>query len=190
MDAELKHIAHSGDGPRDRLRLKRPLLEPVGAVAKNELVDLGRRKPCDLDRRVGHDQFFELDLQRVEIPSAFFPRRLTASLSTRCSSGLRVSDPNARKRIKPQLLGGVVTGFTVDELIVAADKERNAKAKGGDRRSNVPNMNGIELAELSRGSSSRKHVIAPWAHDSGVNETMLALATKAAPFAQLIVRPA
>ena len=36
------------------------------------MVDLGRREPGDLDRRVDQDQFFKLDLQRIEIPLAFF----------------------------------------------------------------------------------------------------------------------
>jgi hypothetical protein len=30
------------------------------------LVDLGRRKSRDLDRRVDHDQLFEYDLRRVD----------------------------------------------------------------------------------------------------------------------------
>ena len=36
------------------------------------MVDFGRREPGDLDRRVEQDQFFEFNLQRIEIPLAFF----------------------------------------------------------------------------------------------------------------------
>jgi hypothetical protein len=62
----------------------------------------------------------------------------------------QVSDADARKPIKPQLLGGFAADFAVDDLIVATDKERNAKAQGADRRSNLPNMSGIKFADFSR----------------------------------------
>ena len=128
VDAELKYIAHSGYGRGARLRLKRPLLEPIGAVAKNDLVDLGRREPRNLDRRVGHDQFFELDLQGVEIPSAFFPETIDREPQHPLFFRAQVSDPNARKRIKAQLLGGFEADFAIDDLVVATHNERNAKA--------------------------------------------------------------
>jgi hypothetical protein len=39
-----------------------------------------------------------------------------------------MSDADARKPIKPQLLGGFAADFAVDNLVVAPHKERNAKA--------------------------------------------------------------
>jgi hypothetical protein len=41
MRTELENIADPGDRSCG-VGLERPLLEPVGAVAKNDLVDLGR----------------------------------------------------------------------------------------------------------------------------------------------------
>ena len=36
------------------------------------MIDLGRREPGNLNRRIQQDQLFKLDLQRVEIPLSFF----------------------------------------------------------------------------------------------------------------------
>ena len=55
-----------------RIGLKRPLLQPLCGVAENDMIDLGRREPGDLYGRVQQNQFFKLDLQRVEIPLSFF----------------------------------------------------------------------------------------------------------------------
>ena len=62
----------------------------------------------------------------------------------------QVSDADARKPVKPQLLGGFAADFAVDDLVVATHKERNAKAQGADRRSNLSNMSGIKFADFSR----------------------------------------
>ena len=71
MRTKLENVADSGDSSCG-VGLERPLLQPLGGVAKNEVIDFGRREPGDLDRRVQQDQFFKLDLQRVEIPVSIF----------------------------------------------------------------------------------------------------------------------
>src|ERR1700733_9188004 len=43
-----------------------------GRVAENDVVNLSWRETCDFDRRIDHDQSFELDFQRVEVPLTFF----------------------------------------------------------------------------------------------------------------------
>ena len=130
--------------------LKRPLLQPLSGVAKNDMVDFGRREPSDFDRRVEQDQFFKLDLQRVEVPLALFRETIDREPEHALFFQAQVSDADARKPIKAQLLGGFVADFAVDDLVVATHKERNAKAQGADRRSNLPNMSGIKFADFSR----------------------------------------
>src|SRR5579863_2482507 len=71
MRTELENLADPGDSSCG-VGLKRPLLEPIGAIANDNLVDLGRRETSDLYRRVEQDQFFKPYLQRVEVPLALF----------------------------------------------------------------------------------------------------------------------
>jgi hypothetical protein len=47
-------------------------MEPFGAAAENDLVDLVKSKAGDLDGGVGQDQLLELDLERLEAPVARF----------------------------------------------------------------------------------------------------------------------
>ena len=55
--------------------------------------------------------------------------------------------------IEGQLLGRLVTRFTVDELVATANKERIAESEETDRGSDLPHMNRIELAQLPYGWS-------------------------------------
>src|ERR1700691_5531521 len=71
MRAELKNIANPGDRS-GWIWLERSLLQPIGGVTENDMIDFGPREPGDLDRRVEQDQFFKFDLQRIQIPPAFF----------------------------------------------------------------------------------------------------------------------
>ena len=71
MRTELENIANPGDRS-GWIGLERPLLQPIGSFAKNDVIDFGRREPSDLYRSVQQDQFFKLDLQRIEIPLSFF----------------------------------------------------------------------------------------------------------------------
>ncbi len=72
MLTEAKHIAETRDGDRLGLGSKRVLFDPFGPIAKDDLIDLLKREAGDLDRRVGDDQFLELDFELGEIPLAFF----------------------------------------------------------------------------------------------------------------------
>src|ERR1700729_4550837 len=67
MRTELKHIANPGDRS-GWIWLERPLLQPLGGVTENDMVDLGRGEPGHLYWRVQQDQFFKLNLQRIQIP--------------------------------------------------------------------------------------------------------------------------
>ena len=75
-----------------------------------------------------HDQLVELDLQRVEVPLALFRETIDREPKHALFFRAQVSDADARKPIKAQLLGGFVADFAVDDLVVATHKERNAKA--------------------------------------------------------------
>jgi hypothetical protein len=66
-----------------------------------------------------------------------------------------MSNADARKPIKAQLLGRFVANLAVNDLFVATHKKRDAKAQGADRRSNLTNMSGIEFADFSQ---RRPHV--------------------------------
>jgi hypothetical protein len=128
MGTELEHVAQFCDRRRERFRFKRPLFESIGAVPKDNLVDLVRREPSDLDQRVGDDQLFELDLQRVEVPLALFRETIDRKPKHALLFRAQVSDADAREPIKSQLLGGFVADFAMDDLVVATHKERNAKS--------------------------------------------------------------
>jgi hypothetical protein len=71
MRAEAKYVAYPGDRSYG-VGLERPLFQTLRGVAKNDVIGFGRREPRDLDRRVEHDQFFKLNLQRFEIPLPLF----------------------------------------------------------------------------------------------------------------------
>jgi hypothetical protein len=81
-------------------------------------------------------------------------------------------DPDAWDSIKAQLLRRLVTGLAVDELVVAANKERIAETEETDRGSDLLHMSRIKLTKLSTGGSklfepsvrklqAREHVVAP-----------------------------
>ena len=100
MRTELEDIANPGD----RIGwtwLERPLLQPLGGVTENDMIDFGRGEPGDLYWRVQQDQFFKLNLQRIEIPLSFFGEAVDASRRTRCSSGLRCSMRTHGTRSRP-----------------------------------------------------------------------------------------
>ncbi|HZZ24740.1 MAG TPA: hypothetical protein VFE60_20120, partial [Roseiarcus sp.] len=109
----------------------------------------------------------------------------------------QVSDADARKPIKAQLLGGFVADFAVDNLVVATHKERNAKAQGADRRSDLPNMSGIKFADFSRRRpkvsdrnvgklQSREDVITPRACGRNLGQSLLMITATTALSAQVL----
>ena len=129
--------------------------------------------------------------------SPFSARRLTASLSTRCSSGLRCPMRTQGTPVKAQLLGGFAADFAVDDLVVATHEERNAKAQGADRGSNLPNMSGIEFADFSRRRpkvsdpnvgklQAREDVVSPRACGRSLGQSLLLVTAIAALSAQLL----
>ena len=64
-----------------------------------------------------------------------------------------MADAHARDPIEAQLLRRFVADFAINDLIVATNKERNAKAQGADRGGNLPNVSGIKFADFSGGGS-------------------------------------
>ena len=96
----------------------------------------------------------------------------------------QVSDADARKPVKPQLLGGLVADFAVDDLVVATHKERNAKAERAYRGSNLPNMSRIKFADFPRRRpkvsdrnvgqlQSREDVVSPRACGRSLGQSLL-----------------
>ena len=88
MRTELENIADPGDRSCG-VGLERPLLEPLCGVAENDMVDLGRREPGDLYWRIQQNQFFKLDLQRVEIPLALFRESIDGKAKYAVFGGLK-----------------------------------------------------------------------------------------------------
>ena len=103
MRTKLENVADSGDSSCG-VGLERPLLQPLGGVAKNEVIDFGRREPGDLDRRVQQDQFFKLDLQRVKIPLSFFGETVDGKPQDAVFVRAQMTDAYARDSIEAQLL--------------------------------------------------------------------------------------
>ena len=125
---ELEDIANPGDRS-GWIWVKWPLLQPFGGVAENDMVNLGWRETRDFDRRIDHDQFFELDLQRVEVPLALFRETIDRESEHALFVLAQVLNANARDPIEPQLSGRLIARLAVDEFIVAADKDRIAESR-------------------------------------------------------------
>jgi len=64
-------IAHSRDGHGPRIRNKGSRFDRLHLLANNDLIHLIEREAGNFDRSVDEDEFFELDLERIEIPFAF-----------------------------------------------------------------------------------------------------------------------
>lgn len=56
--------------------MNRPSFGSVDVIAENDLVNIIESEAGNLDRRVGKDQFFKLDLQRLQIPGALFGKTI------------------------------------------------------------------------------------------------------------------
>ena len=96
------------------------------------MIDLGRREPGDLNRRIQQDQLFKLDLQRVEIPLSFFCQAIDRKSEYALLVWAQMLDAYARDPIEAQLLRRLVAHFAVNELVVAADKNRITKTEETD----------------------------------------------------------
>ena len=75
---------------------ERTLLDCVSGVAKDDLVDLVGSEAGDLDRCVVEDQLFELDLERVEVPLAFFAETIGGEAHDVLHLLAQVFHPDAR----------------------------------------------------------------------------------------------
>ena len=152
MRTELENIAY----PSDRsgwIGLERPLFQPIGSFAKNDVIDFGRREPSDLDRSVQQDQFFKLNLQRIEIPLSFFGKTVDGKPQDPLFVWAQLLDAYARDSIEAQLLRRLVARFAINELVAATDEERIAETKLANRGRDLPHMSWIKLTQLSgRGS--------------------------------------
>ena len=71
--AAVKNVANAGDSDCVCLRRERPLFDRVVDLAEDDVVDLVECEAGGLDRRVGHAQLLELDLELVKVPLAFLP---------------------------------------------------------------------------------------------------------------------
>ena len=196
MRTELEHIANPGDRS-GWIWLERPLLQPIGSFAKNDMIDFGRREPGDLDRRVQQDQLFKLNLQRVEIPLSFFREAVDGKPQHALFVRVQVLDAHARDSIEAQLLRRLEAGFAVDDLVVATDQERIAETEEADRGSDLPHMSRIKLTQLPTGGSklsernvgklqAREHVVTPAMRRGRQRHPFLGLPTVAALPSQLV----
>jgi len=100
MRTKLEDIADPGDRGCG-VGLERSLLQPLGSGAKNDMVDFGRREPSDLYRRVQQDQFFKLNLQRVEIPLPFFSQAIDRKTEYALFAGFKCSMRTHGTRSRP-----------------------------------------------------------------------------------------
>jgi hypothetical protein len=83
------------------------------------MINLGLREARDLYRRVQQDQFFKLNLQRIEIPLSFLREAIDRKSEDALFVWIQVLYAHARDALEPQLLRRLVAHFTVNELIVA-----------------------------------------------------------------------
>ena len=68
MQAEKEQIAYPSDCRGARQRREIASFEPILVFTDNELIDLVRTKPRNLDRRVGDYEFIEFSLQLADVP--------------------------------------------------------------------------------------------------------------------------
>ena len=195
MRSKLKHIANPGDRSGS-IWLERPLLQPLGGVTENDMVDLGGREPGDLYRRVQQDQFLKLNLQRFEIPLSFFRQAIDRQSEYTLFVRVQMLDAYARDSIEAQLLRRLVARFAVNELVAASDQERVAETEEADRGRDLSHMSGIKLAQLPGGGpklfqrnvgklQAREYVVASSMRRRCEGHPLLAFASAAALPSQL-----
>ena len=151
MRAEAKYVAYPSDCSYG-VGLERPRFQSLRGVAKNDVIRFGRREPGDLDRRVRAGSALQnFNLQRIKIPLPFFGvGRLTASRSTRCSSGFKCSTCRHGTRSRPTSLAASKRVSPSMISLFAANKERIAETEETDRGSDLPHMSRIKLAKSFR----------------------------------------
>jgi hypothetical protein len=87
MNVRKRSKPNSG-GIRNLASARAALLQRLKGVAKNDVIDFGRREPLNVDRRLEQDQFFKLNLQRVQIPLPWVVSRVSRA---RLEQQIRVS---------------------------------------------------------------------------------------------------
>jgi hypothetical protein len=152
MRTELENIADPGDRSCG-VGLEQPLLQTLGGIAENHMIDLGQREPGDLNRRIQQDQLFKLDLKRVKIPLSLFRQAIDRQPEDTLFVYAQMLDADARDSIEAQLPRRLVAYFAVNELVATTDKKRITKTEETDRGSDLTHVNRIEFAEFSGGES-------------------------------------
>jgi len=101
--AEVKNVAHARDGDCASHRRERPRFDRVIDLAEDDVVDLVECEAGGLDRRVGHDQLLELDLELLEVPLALLPEAVDGEAQYALLSVAQVLDPQARDAAETEL---------------------------------------------------------------------------------------
>src|SRR6185437_4057031 len=101
-------------------------------------------------RRVGKDQFLELDLKLIQVPLALLPKAIGGEAQNALFCLVQMLDPDARDAAEAKLPSRLDPNSAVDDGIVPADQDRRAEAEGADRARHLADMGRIELADLAR----------------------------------------
>ncbi len=131
---------------------ERTLLDCVSGVAKDDLVDLVGSEAGDLDRCVVEDQLFELDLERVEVPLAFFAETIGGEAHDVLHLLAQVFHPDARHAAEAEEPRRLDPHGAVEDEIVLAD-EGSAHADSS-RQCSVAVKSRVVAYDLLRGAAS------------------------------------
>lgn len=197
MRPQLEDIAEPRDRRGGGLRLERPLLRSLGPLAEKDLVDLVESESRHLDRPIRHNELLELKLQGVEIPLAFLAQAVHRQPEHALLLRVQVIDANARDALKSQLPRRRVADLAAKKFISATDEEWIAEAERRDRRGDLPDVRGVELAELSQRRANLverqidqvepgQHVVASGPSDRCLRQAGLSAPALAALPAQLL----
>ena len=100
------------------------------SLPEDNVIDLVEREARDLDRRIGHDQLFELELELLKVPLALFPEAVDSEAQYALFSLGQVLDPNARGAAEAELPRRFDPNSAVDNGIIPADDEAASNRPG------------------------------------------------------------
>lgn len=150
VGSKLEHVAEPrGRGCGRRWR-QRASLDGLPVLGEDDLVDFIKRETGDLDRRIGEDQFLELDFEFEEVPLALLAEPIGGEPQRALLDLRQMIDPHARDTGKAKQPRRLNPDGAVEDQLVLAYEHRHAKAERAYRARDIPHMGGIAVADFSR----------------------------------------
>jgi hypothetical protein len=146
---ELKQVAQTSDRNSARGRDQRSLFNSLGLFADENLINLVQPEAGDFDRRIGEDQFLELEFELIEIPLTFLAKPVHGEPQQALFLGGQMVDAHAGHTLQAQQLTSLKPNLAVDYDIVYAKQDRNTEPQRADCRGDFAHMGGIKLAEFA-----------------------------------------